>query len=66
LQFIDVYSSTGTPVAVVNGDEVAVRRIAEGHYSADSVIINGTAEVIAYDSLGKRSDRVVLRCGESY
>ena len=66
LQFIDVYSSTGTPVVVVNGDEVVVRRIAEGHYSADSVIINGTAEVIAYDSLRKRSDRVVLRCGESY
>ena len=66
LQFIDVYSSTGTPVVVVNGDEVAVRRIAEGHYSADSVVIRGTAEVIAYDSLRMRSDRVVLRCGESY
>lgn len=63
LQFIDVYSSTGTPIVMVAGDTVAVRRVAQGHYSADSVVVRGKAEVIAYDSLGKRSDRVELRCG---
>ena len=61
LQFIDIYSSTGTPVVTVAGDTVAVRRVARGHYTADSVVIKGKAEVIAYDSLGKCSDRVELR-----
>lgn len=66
LQFIDVYCSTGSPVVTVAGDTVEVRRVARGHYVADSVVIHGKAEIIAYDSLGKRCDRVNLRCGESY
>lgn len=61
LQRLDIYSSTGMPTVVVEGDTVGVRRVARGHYAADSVIIRGRAVVEAFDSLGMASDRVVLR-----
>ncbi|MEE1149139.1 MAG: hypothetical protein UHN93_07775, partial [Alistipes sp.] len=57
----DIYSSSGEPVVVVDGDTVAVRRVARAHYSADSVVVRSEATIEAYDSLGVRSDKIKVR-----
>lgn len=61
LQFIDVYSSVGTPIVVVNSDTVSVRRVAEGHYSADSVVIRDRGVIEVFDSLNRFSDKINIR-----
>lgn len=65
LQQVDIYCSGGTPQLYVNGDTIAVFRVAEGHYRADSVVMRGATLIEARDSLGYRSDRVELRGGEA-
>ena len=65
MQQVDIYCSGGTPQLYVNGDTIAVFRVAEGHYRADSVVMRGATLIEARDSLGYRSDRVELRGGEA-
>ena len=60
LQFIDVYSSVGTPIMVVNDDTVRVDRIANSHYRADSVVIHDTGRIVVCDSLNRHSDKIVI------
>ena len=64
-QSIDVYSSTGTPTVMVDGESVAVRRVAEGQYRADSLVLRGRVVVVAVDSLGCLRDSVILNVGRS-
>lgn len=61
LQQVDIYCSDGTPQLYVNGDTAVVRRIAAGHYRADSVILRGRTRLEARDSLGHSCDIVELR-----
>lgn len=63
LQHINIYSSVGTPVVMVDGDTVAVRRVARGQYRADSLTLSGRVSVVATDSVGQHSDRMELRVG---
>ena len=64
-QTINVYSSEGTPTLIVGTDTVAVRRVAEGQYRADSLVLNGHVVVTAIDSLGILRDSIVLNVGRS-
>ena len=64
-QTIDVYSSEGEPTVLVDGDTVRVRRVAEGHYRADSLMLQGRVVVTAIDPIGSKRDSVVLHVGRS-
>ena len=64
-QTIDVYSSEGEPTVLVDGDTVRVRRVAEGHYRADSLMLQGRVVVTAIDPIGSKRDSVVLNVGRS-
>lgn len=61
LQTIDVYSSVGDPVLVVEGDTIPTRRVGEAHYRADSVEVHGTKTIHATDASGRYRDSVTIR-----
>jgi beta-galactosidase len=61
LQTIDVYSSVGEPVLVVEGDTIPTRRVGEAHYRADSVEVHGIKTVHATDVSGRYRDSVTIR-----
>lgn len=61
LQSVDVYSSVGEPVMLVDGDTIPVRRVGEAHYRADSVVVHGTKTVRATDVSGRYNDSATIR-----
>lgn len=63
LQYIDIYSSVGEPIVVVEGDTLPTRRIAEAQYRADSVVMRGSVRVRAYSNDGAMCDSVDLQVG---
>lgn len=63
LQHINIYSSVGEPTVMVDGDTVAVRRVARGQYRADSLTLRGRVNILAADSVGEHSDRLELCVG---
>lgn len=65
VQAIDVYCSEGEPTVLVDGNAVSVRRVAQGQYRADSLMLQGRVLVTATDPLGSQRDSVVLNVGRS-
>ena len=61
LQSVDVYSSVGEPVMLVDGDTIPVRRVGEAHYRADSVVVHGTKTIRATDVSGRYNDSATIR-----
>ena len=61
LQTVDVYSSVGEPVMLVDGDTIPVRRVGEAHYRADSVVVHGTKTIRATDVSGRYNDSATIR-----
>ncbi len=61
LQSVDVYSSVGEPVMLIDGDTIPVRRVGEAHYRADSVVVHGTKTIRATDASGRYSDSATIR-----
>ena len=57
LQSVDVYSSVGEPLMLVNGDTTTLRMVAPGHYRADSVVMHDRVVVEVSDQLNCYSDR---------
>ena len=61
LQTIDVYSSVGEPLLVVDGETLPMQRVGEAHYRADSVVVRGTKTIRATDASGRYSDSATIR-----
>ena len=61
LQSIDVYSSVGEPLLVVEGDTITMRCVGKAHYRADSVEVHGTKAIHATDVSGRYTDSVTIR-----
>ena len=61
LQTIDVYSSVGEPVLVVDGETIPTRCVGEAHYRADSVVVRGTTTIHATDESRRHNHSVTVR-----
>jgi beta-galactosidase len=61
LQSVDVYSSVGEPVMLIDGDTIPVRRVGEAHYRADSVVVHGTKTIRATDASGRYNDSATIK-----
>jgi beta-galactosidase len=61
LQTVDVYSSVGEPVMLIDGDTIPVRRVGEAHYRADSVVVHGVKTIRATDASGRYNDSATIR-----
>ena len=57
LQRVDVYSSVGEPLMLVNGDTATLRMVAPCHYRADSVVMHNRVVVEVSDVTNCYSDR---------
>ena len=61
LQTVDVYSSVGEPVLLVDGDTIPMREVGRAHYRADSVEVRGVKTIHATDASGRYTDSVTIR-----
>lgn len=61
LQHIDIYSSVGEPTLLCGEDTLPLRQVADVQWRADSVVLRGSVELRATDSLGVMQDRVRFR-----
>ena len=57
LQQVDVYSSVGEPLMLVNGDTATLRMVVPCHYRADSVVMHNRVVVEVSDATNCYSDR---------
>ena len=61
MQTIDVYSSVGEPILIVNGETVPMQCVGEAHYRASSVEMQGVTTIRATDVSGRYSDSATIR-----
>ena len=61
LQTIDVYSSVGEPILVVDGETIPTRCVGDAHYRADSVVVRGTTTIHATDESRRHNHSVTVR-----
>ena len=61
MQIIDVYSSVGEPIIVVDDEQIVASKVGEAHYRADVVLKYGATTIVATDATGTYSDGVTLR-----
>ena len=59
-QVVDVYSSVGEPILIVEGDTIPTRPVGKAHYRADSVMLRGETTIRAVDASGSYGDSVKL------
>ena len=59
-QVVDVYSSVGEPILIVDSDTIPTRSVGKAHYRADSVMLHGATTIRATDASGRYHDRVTL------
>jgi beta-galactosidase len=59
-QVVDVYSSVGEPILIVDSDTIPTRSVGRAHYRADSVMLHGATTIRATDASGRYHDRVTL------
>ena len=63
LQSITLYTSSSSPMLRRENDTLPLRRVAAGVYRADSVVVHGSARIIAVDSLSGQRDSIIIRTG---
>ena len=63
LQSITLYTSSSSPMLRRENDTLPLRRVAAGVYRADSVVVHGSARIIAVDSLSGQRDSIIIRPG---
>lgn len=63
LQHITLYTSSPSPMLRKGSDTLPLRRVAAGVYRADSVVVHGTARIVAVDSLSGQRDSITIRSG---
>lgn len=63
LQSITLYTSSSSPMLRRENDTLPLRRVAAGVYRADSVVVHGSARIIAVDTLSGQRDSIIIRTG---